>query len=109
MRDVKLFNRDCDALEAFLSLLVAKLAWPVYRHYTLEIDTCFEDEFEVRREVIKSADLRGVHKLLLSRLRRFQQAQEHVAMPGEVCRFCPLRSECQPAQIVDLDADQLEL
>ncbi len=107
VRDAKLFSRECDLFEGFLTLLTLKCMYPAYKRYVLEIDTISEDA-EVRREIITSADVKGIHKLVWKRLQRVLNSDAYDAEPGDGCKFCPLQPTCQPAIEIEVDASTFD-
>lgn len=95
VRDYKLSRPKVDLESAYVTLLLAKLAYPGYKTYRAEFD--FVDEGgRVDREIVTVADIKGMHKAVMERARRVILNPEKPAEPGERCQFCPLKPTCQP-------------
>jgi len=107
IRDYKTSRRYRNLEEAFFMLWAAKLLYPNYKSFALELDW-IDEQGDVKREVIHGKDLRGMHKPLIEkavRLFTLLAEGEHHAEPGEACFGCLLRKECQPQIEVPLDTE----
>lgn len=102
IRDCKTSRPKTDLKEAFIQLWVAKTLYPDYKKFTLELDW-IDSDGRVDRDVIHSSDLKGVRFPTISKVLAYASRADYPAEPGEACSYCPLRSECQPQQIVSLN------
>ena len=106
VRDYKLSRPKVDLESAYVTLLLAKLAYPGYKTYRAEYD--FIDEgARLDREIVTVSDIKGMHKAIMERARRVILNSEKPAEPSERCQFCPLRPTCQPqlTTAISVDAD----
>lgn len=103
VRDYKTSRPYRSLEEAFLQLWVAKLLYPSYKKYALELDWIGE-EGDVERDVIEGGMLRGMHAMIRDKAIRVFTSDDHGAEAGEACFRCPLRPGCQPEAAVELDA-----
>lgn len=105
IRDCKTSRPWVDLKGAFIQLWVTKHLFPKHDRYVLEYDW-IDAEGRVERDVITSADLKGVRFLTTSQVLAYASRADYPAEPGELCTLCPLRTECQPQQIVSLEEAQ---
>ena len=109
VRDYKVASslRPLDPIQIYLNLCVAKLAHKgAFKRYVLELVNLTDDCVETTE--YHSANLKGVHKHVVSLVQRYESATEHPATRSENCQFCPWLEECKEtgsASLTDIAFD----
>lgn len=101
VRDYKTGKPRIDLNAACVQLWVAKLMYPGYASYELEIDWIGNKGIP-KRDFIQTKDVQKVAGLINVRTLAIRFGAEHPAEPGDHCTYCPLRSECQGRKEVSL-------
>ncbi len=99
-RDYKLGTRPPLMPQVWVNLVLCKLLYPGYKSYMLEVDAITDEGVE--RITYRSKDVKGMIGLVADGVRRYRQAAEYPAEPGECCTHCPLVQLCQPHGAVDV-------
>lgn len=98
-RDYKFGARLLPIPQVWIILALCKMLYPGYKSYALELEAIMEDGVE--RVTYRSADVKGMMCLVADGVKRYRQAAEYPAEPGEGCAYCPLAQTCQPRVAVD--------
>ena len=94
VRDYKVASslRPLDPIQIYLNLCVAKLAHKgAFKRYVLELVNLTDDCVETTE--YHSANLKGVHKHVVSLVHRYESATEHPATRSETLPVLPLAGE----------------
>ena len=96
VRDYKTTIRRVQMEEAFVTLWAAKLLYPGYARYALELEWVDGADGSAERDTVEGAQLKGMHKIILDKAVRVLTASAWPPQPGDICTFCPLKRDCQP-------------
>lgn len=103
VRDYKCARPAVNLYEAYVNLRVAKLLYPAYKHYTLELDWIDADG-RVERDLIRGGSLRGIEALVRARALEVFSSADRPKQPGEHCLRCAIQEKCQAQLPVTLEA-----
>jgi len=81
-----------DLYEALIQLWVAKLLYPGYAEYLLELDHITLDGIE--RQTVTSKELKRLSSIVVAQVRRFLADPTFPPTRSEGCHFCPLKEAC---------------
>ena len=108
VRDYKIGRLSLEPEQVTINLDVAKMLWPHFRAYCLEVDGLV-DGGETERLVYHSRECKGIiSSSITPRVRRFAQATEMLAEPGEACMYCGAKQGCPAHTQAPIDAASLD-
>jgi hypothetical protein len=102
VRDYKYGRPNVNLLEAYVILRIAKLLYPYYEFYSLELDF-FHATGIFERHVIPGASLKGIDGLVRQRAVAVLSLEQPPPEPSEACMRCPLSKSCQPLEVLSMD------